>query len=789
MTNDIKLYSKKENRILGIKDSFTLKKFDELPKYFKNDLLKEIREEIKNGDDSNYKLIKNGLPCVNVHNNGDIVKKEFESTNLMCFDIDHITQQDITRIKRHNTLYYSSMLSPSGNGIKIFIQVINVTEDNFKPVYTKILNKLNETLNVNCDPSSNDLNRLCFLGTDLDINPEFEPLDANKLITPLDLIKKVNKRQFESTFKYLDIDYYIEQIKALETPFCTSYDELKNIISSFCSLQLTEVEKLEKLTMLFGNTYTSPRNNSYNIELEFNKLQKWYDSDKDNKITIGSFIHLCHKLGIKKQPSTKVYHHLFSKKTEVIEDYITNNLCIKTCRYNNNYLEFDNTISNYRDLNGLDPADFFVKYNDNTISIIMPDKQKENPENETHKELRTDLTPFRASKMEWNSCINLFKKDNQIDTSKILFENLLTKYNDVNGLNEFEKFIQIFAPYCLNETKENIYLKMKTLLKSIVKKGLGNKTEYCGVFLSKKEGFGKTDFCRKFLFKIFNEQHLYKKIKLTDDEWKTNDYLSQCIIGEIDEKGVGMNQSNILKNLVSSNTEQIKDKGSNVVKNKISRSTIIFTTNDNTFLKNLNEDDRRYLIFDFGNQDKNLWFLDESHNIKWVFDNIDFEKVWAEIYADYLKNDRVEIDIENIKKFNKQYKVQVGYENRNNEVLKDFIENVINDEGIKVYMNSSDIVLLMNILFDGSFDLNRTSLDLITKHFKDKETPSKKTLCVTEFRDNLFLNDSYSLSGGRIWENNRSYRFEMKIDPKFVTMLKNVKNYLVLEKYNKKIIF
>ena len=97
---------------------------------------------------------------------------------LMVLDIDKLEKEKLQQCKtkiRMDDFVFASFVSPSGNGIKIFVKVSSVAEQH-KETFLALQRYFEELLAVEIDKSGKDITRLCFFSYDpelyLNINAE-----------------------------------------------------------------------------------------------------------------------------------------------------------------------------------------------------------------------------------------------------------------------------------------------------------------------------------------------------------------------------------------------------------------------------------------------------------------------------------------------------------------------------------------------------------------------------------------------------------------------------------------
>ncbi|MDY0090577.1 MAG: VapE family protein [Flavobacteriaceae bacterium] len=111
-------------------------------------------------------------------------------TQIVVLDIDKLTKEQLTNAKAlaQETPYtYSAFISPSGNGLKIFVKV-NSSQENHKEAFLTLQKFYEEFLSLPIDKSGKDVTRLCFVSYDTDLyfneNATVYPVISTEDLTP-----------------------------------------------------------------------------------------------------------------------------------------------------------------------------------------------------------------------------------------------------------------------------------------------------------------------------------------------------------------------------------------------------------------------------------------------------------------------------------------------------------------------------------------------------------------------------------------------------------------------------
>lgn len=121
---------------------------------------------------------------------------------LMVLDIDKLEKEKLQHCKtkiRMDDFVFASFVSPSGNGIKIFVKV-STDKEQHKETFLKLQRYFEELLQVEIDKSGKDITRLCFFSYDpelyLNENAEVFASGAKQSVqTDSQTVKKTDNRQ------------------------------------------------------------------------------------------------------------------------------------------------------------------------------------------------------------------------------------------------------------------------------------------------------------------------------------------------------------------------------------------------------------------------------------------------------------------------------------------------------------------------------------------------------------------------------------------------------------------
>ena len=208
---------------------------------------KEITQLREADSEEEKDRIKNSLlaftPSVEL-NNGRKFTEGDRYSSIIHLDYDKI--DDVPgALKKIKALEYtySCFISPSGNGIKVFVRVNNNKEQH-KDAFNTLRSYYDKAVGVESDKSIKDLNRLCFVSSDPDlyINEESEVFDYTTISmsrTPEELWEFTSRKE---TFTVGNRNNFIHFFACNANREGLDIEEVKSYCSSYTDSTLTYSE-------------------------------------------------------------------------------------------------------------------------------------------------------------------------------------------------------------------------------------------------------------------------------------------------------------------------------------------------------------------------------------------------------------------------------------------------------------------------------------------------------------------------------------------------------------------
>jgi hypothetical protein len=465
----------------------------------------------------------------------------------------------------------------------------------------------------------------------------------------------------------------------------------------------------------------------------------------------------------------KIYDKKTTQPQEVVIDYLkAKNIQIGICKYSSEIITKVDSESTWKKTNNI-VTNQYAYFNHWNVNIQFNKPVVGGNPGEVKTIIRMgvkvqDNTGFSVTKSTWNDLLELIASGNIIDTSQLLYNDIEEKYKDVDlKLEETNKFIDLFTSKCVGSTKLNKE-KIRVLLNNYVRRSLGEKTDYVAVFKS-DEGSGKSELVCNELLGLFSKNNLVNpNAKLSEDDWKFKQYFANNTCMFIEEMGIGEKAHSAFKNFTSMTDFEIKPKGSNVSLPMLSRSTMMFALNDSEFIYGNDKTNRRFLVFDLDNN--KLW-VDKDNKFVSIFKDVDFEKLWAEQYKSYVNDDRYIVDWNDLAVENKKYLVKTSFKNKDNYVLSIVSNDILDNEGISVWVSSTDIQAIIKDNYSDSVEFTKNDSNEVTRLLEKVMVEAKNKTSSLHIPSVLLDNDKF-------YVNKRSKRFLVNLNKEICGLYKNV---------------
>lgn len=234
--------------------------FEEIIDKIKTGKFKSEVEKIRRykKEERSYDDLKKKLP-------GFTPSGEFENTRktdnltkyskIMHLDIDGLGVKLKETLDKVKTIpeTYACFISPSGNGIKLFVRVLNEKNEHHM-IYPLLLKLYEQKLGVKIDSSCSDLPRLCFFSYDpdvyinLDSKPFAKPTTVKQKLVPDQLVKMANKTQ---KYEVGSRNNYVFNLARI----CFSNGVTKKAVIEYCEINLAAIS-VKEIKRTVSSAYT-----------------------------------------------------------------------------------------------------------------------------------------------------------------------------------------------------------------------------------------------------------------------------------------------------------------------------------------------------------------------------------------------------------------------------------------------------------------------------------------------------------------------------------------------------
>lgn len=200
--NNFKIDTANKN-LLGI--------FDEIKSGKYKTEIDSLRVSLYEGDRKTADKIKSGLPAFTTSGTFGLSRTNANINSyskILCLDYDHIPIEELevfSEIINDCPYTFASFVSPSGVGLKVFVQV-NSDDEQHAVAYSQVGNHYKILTDYDSDEKCRDITRLCFVSSDpgLHLNEKATTFEVQEELIALPKQQKLETIQFQSTDGLLD---------------------------------------------------------------------------------------------------------------------------------------------------------------------------------------------------------------------------------------------------------------------------------------------------------------------------------------------------------------------------------------------------------------------------------------------------------------------------------------------------------------------------------------------------------------------------------------------------------
>ena len=576
---------------------------------------------------------------------------------LMVLDIDKLEKEKMQQCKtkiRMDDFVFASFVSPSGNGLKIFVKVSSEKEQH-KETFLELQRYFEELLEVEIDKSGKDITRLCFFSSDpeLYLNENAETFYPNTEKGSKENEQKTKSENIKSAISVDNDTIYEHSVRFTEKKIQFTEGNRNNFVYALANnlnrKGISESMALGYILADYGydaKEVTTAVQSAYQNTAEHNtdtfqpKKTRVIDESKKNRSLSGA-----------EAPPTRTQDGNFSDDEEEQPSYIDKLEMFLNNRYNFRY----NTI--------LGKLEF------KTLKATKWKPMTDFSENSILREI------LKAKvKCSINSLRNLLHSDycEMFDPFEVYFENLSNNHDETD-------YITMLAD-TVTTTKQELWRTcFKKWFVAMVACVLDEKqVNQTVIVFSGKQGLGKTTWMEKLMPKQLKEYIFSGTINPNNKD--TLIHLAECMLINLDELE-NLNRSEIgsLKEIITKTHIRMRKAYGHNNENLPRRASFAGSVNTAQFL-NDTTGSRRFLCF-------------EVEHIEYTHD-IDINKVYAQ--AMQLKEDGFrhwfnQEEIKEINQNNEQYQLRSPEE----ELLLTWFEPAEKDKA-QYFFNTTQIAQILS---------------------------------------------------------------------------------------------
>ena len=586
-------------------------------------------------------------------------KMEFlqQYNGIIVLDIDKLEKEKLQKCKtkiRMDDFVFASFVSPSGNGLKIFVKV-STDKEQHKETFLKLQRYFEDLLSVEIDKSGKDITRLCFFSYDpelyLNENAEVFASGAKQSVqTDSQTVKKTDNRQpttnnpetiYEHCVRFTEKKIQFTEGNRNNFVFALANNLNRKGISEAMALSYILADygyDAKEVTTAVQSAYQNTA--EHNTDTFQPKKTRVIDETKKNRSLSEVVV-----------PPTKTNEGNFSDDEEETPSYIDKLEMFLNNRYNFRYNKV------------LGKLEF------KTLKATKWKPMTDFSENSILREI------LKAKvKCSINSLRNLLHSDycEMFDPFEVYFENL-PKYEDETD------YITMLAD-TVTTTKQDLWRTcFKKWFVAMVACVLDEKqVNQTVIVFSGKQGLGKTTWMEKLMPKQLKEYIFSGTINPNNKD--TLIHLAECMLINLDElENLNKTEIGSLKELITKTHIRMRKAYGHNNENMPRRASFAGSVNTAQFL-NDTTGSRRFLCF-------------EVENIEYTH-SIDINKVYAQALSLFTNGFRHWFNQEEIKEINannEQYQLRSPEE----ELLLTWFEPV-EKELATHFLNASQIAQIIS---------------------------------------------------------------------------------------------
>lgn len=596
---------------------------------------------------------------------------------LMVLDVDKLEKEKMQQCKtkiRMEDFVFASFVSPSGNGLKIFVKV-STDKEQHKETFLELQRYFEELLEVEIDKSGKDITRLCFFSYDpeLYVNENAETFYPNTEKGSKENEKKTKSENIKSAISVDNDTIYEHSVRFTEKKIHFTEGNRNNFVFALANnlnrKGISEAMALGYILADYGydaKEVTTAVQSAYQNTAEHNtdtfqpKNSRGIDGSKNSRTLSGA-----------EAPTTKTPDGNFSDEEEEQPSYIDKLENFLNNRYNFRYnqvlgkLEFK-TLKAYK----YKPMTDFTE--NSILREILKAKVKcsiNSLRNLLHSDYCEMYDPFE------DYFNNLPENTDETDYIELLADTITTTKQDLWRVC-FKKWFVAMVACVLNEKQTN-----QTV-----------------IVFSGKQGLGKTTWIEK-LMPIELKQYIFSGT-INPNNKDTLIHLAECMLINLDElENLNKTEIGSLKELITKTHIRMRKAYGHNNENMPRRASFAGSVNTAQFL-NDTTGSRRFLCFELEN-------IEYQHSV-------DINLCYAQAYKLYQSGFRHWFNQEEIKEINannEQYQIMSPEE----ELLLTWYEPATKVNA-NAFLKTTEIAVRLSVV--ANININDSTVNKLGKALK-----------------------------------------------------------------------
>ena len=596
---------------------------------------------------------------------------------LMVLDIDKLEKEKMQQCRtkiRMDDFVFASFVSPSGNGLKIFVKV-STDKEQHKETFLKLQRYFEELLAVEIDKSGKDITRLCFFSSDPEIFiNENSAVFANEVKQSVETENAIPKKEIQTANSQVDYNALYEHVvRFTEKKIQFTEGNRNNFVFALANnLNRKGISEAMALGYILADYGYDAREVTTAVQSAYqNTTEHNTDTFTPTKKSAKSARSASDRKNSGESPVTKTTDGNFSDEEEEQPSYIDKLENFLNNRYNFRHNSVLGKLE-YKTLKGKS----WKPITDFKENSILREIQK------------------AKVKCSINSLRNLLHSDfcEMYDPFQDYFENLVEYTGDKDHIEELAMTITTTKPDLWKECFKKWFVAM---VACVIDEKQTNQTV---IVFSGKQGLGKTTWIEK-LMPIELKQYIFSGT-INPNNKDTLIHLAECMLINLDElENLNKTEIGSLKELITKTHIRMRKAYGHNNENMPRRASFAGSVNTAQFL-NDTTGSRRFLCFELEN-------IEYQHSV-------DINLCYAQAYKLYQSGFRHWFNQEEIKEINannEQYQIMSPEE----ELLLTWYEPTTK-ENANAFLKTTEIAVRLSIV--ANININDSTVNKLGKALK-----------------------------------------------------------------------